>query len=64
MMQLSQLILARTNGSDDSTVDEQVGTSNEPCMLSQEEGGGLGYLVASAYALGCCTSTLLGMGYM
>ena len=25
MMQLSQLILARTNGSDDSAIDEQVG---------------------------------------
>ena len=63
-MQLSQLILARTNGSDDSAIDEQVGVCNETCMLAQQESGSLGNLVASAYALGCCTSTLLGMGYM
>ena len=48
---LSQLILARADGSNDTTVNEQVGAGNKLNMLTKKEDCCLGNLVARSCAL-------------
>ena len=49
---LSQLIFTSANGSDDTTIDEQVGACDELGVFTEQEGCGFGNLVTSACALG------------
>jgi len=46
------LIFTGANGSDDTTVDEQVGACDELGVFAEQEGCGFGNLVAGASALG------------
>ena len=43
---------ACADAGDDTSVDEQVGSRDEPGMLAQQESSCLGYLVAGACATG------------
>ena len=49
---LSQFVFSCADGSDDTTVDEQVGACDEPGMFAKQEGCCLGNLVARTCALG------------
>ena len=49
---LRKFELARADAGNDSTVDEQVGSGDETCMLAQQEGCCIGNLVAGSYTLG------------
>ena len=43
---------SRADGGDDSAVDEQVGAVDEGGVFAQEEGCGIGNLIAGGYAAG------------
>ena len=53
LLSLPKLEFACTDAGDDAAVDEQIGSGNETCMLAQQKGCGLGYLVAGTCTLGC-----------